>query len=82
MKVRTIVVRYGETRSYRSSYGNKKVEVELTADLEPGENQRVARRSLLESAQLQVRAEFGDDVEDPEKTFRVGTIPLELEIEE
>jgi len=63
MKVTTISVRYGELRSTGyPSFSNKRIEVELGADLETGEVPRTCKERLLQLARREVHLAFGDAV--------------------
>lgn len=60
MKISTITVRYGELRSTGyPQFSNKRIEVELTANLEPGDVPSVAKNRLLATAHQIVESEFG-----------------------
>jgi len=63
MKIATVVVRYGELRSTGyPSFSNKRIEVELGAELEHGEIPRVCKEKLLAMAKTEVALAFGDAV--------------------
>jgi hypothetical protein len=71
MKIATICVRYSELRSTGyPSYSNKRIEVELGAELEHGEIPRVCKERLLDLAKKEVQLAFGDiKADEMEKAY-------------
>lgn len=68
MKIDKVIVRYGELRSCGyPSYSNKRLEVELSAQLEPGDIPAEVENKLLDFARTDVKRQFGDkDIEQGE----------------
>ncbi len=60
MQITRVTVRYGELRSSRSSFSNTRWEVELTAELEPGDDPEVSAYELRTEAKDAVKQFFGD----------------------
>lgn len=70
MKIATICVRYGELRSTGyPSFSNKRIEVELGAELEHGEIPRECKERLLALCKREVALAFGDKVPVDEMTI-------------
>jgi len=73
MKIATVVVRYGELRSTGyPSYSNKRIEVELGAELEHGEIPRECKERLLAMAKQEVHLAFGDKLAGSEMNQPYG----------
>lgn len=71
MKITKVAVRYGELRSAGyPSFSNKRVEIELQADLESTDVPNNVKDHLFDRARASVRKALGDQINDQGELFQ------------